>query len=152
MVGGADIGMSGQVRRRTWNAGAVKAVVWYASWQMECCGDPFAVGEEVAWTVEGDVNDEWFSAALGPNMGASITHAEEHHSDEERLDKIEGRVLTITGAWCAFGPAKPGDRVHVPLGGSARFVEVRQAGAADRGTFPDLRFNGWVVELELAAG
>lgn len=137
--------------RRTWKAVTVRAVVWYASWQMECCGDPFAVGDEVAWTVEEDVNDEWFSAALGPDIAASITHAEEHHSDEEHVKTIGGRVLSIAGAWCAFGPAKPGDRVHVPLAGSARFVEVREAEAADRETFPDLNFNGWVVALELTA-
>jgi len=84
----------------------------------------------------GDVNDEWFSAALGPAVAASLTHAEEHHSDKEQLAKVEGRVLSITGAWCAFGPVVPDDRVHVPREGSARFVEVREAGAADRDTFP----------------
>jgi len=125
----------------------VKAVVWYASWQMECCGDPFAVGDQVAWTADEDVNDEWFSAALGPTIATSITHAEEHHSDNELLAKIDGRVLSITGAWCACGPVAPNDRVHVPLEGSTRFLEVRQAGAADRQTFPHLTFNGWVVEL-----
>ena len=125
----------------------MKAVVWYASWQMECCGDPFAVGDEVAWTADEDVNDEWFSAALGPDIAASITHSEEHHSDVEHLAQVEGHVFSITGAWCAFGPTEPDDRVHVPLAGSARLVEVREAGAAQRESFPDLNFNGWVVEL-----
>ena len=118
---------------------------------MECCGDPFSVSDDVAWTVEKDVDDEWFSAALGPDVAASITHAEEHHSVEEQVARLEGRVLSITAAWCAFGPVKPDDRVHVPLAGSARFVETQEAGAPDRATFPELNFNGWVVELELAA-
>lgn len=117
---------------------------------MECCGDPFSVGDEVAWTVEENSNDEWFSAALGPDVGASITHAEEHHSDEEHLKRIAGRILSIIGAWCAFGPAEPGDRVHVPLAGSSRLVELREAEFVDREAFPDPKFTGWVVELELA--
>ena len=25
--------------------------VYYENWQMMCCGDPFAVGDEVEWTV-----------------------------------------------------------------------------------------------------
>lgn len=135
------------VPAKAWKADAVKAVVWYASWQMECCGDPFAVGDDVAWTADEDVDDEWFTAALGPGMAASITHSEEHHSDEEHLATVEGRVISITGAWCAFGPVEPGDRVHVPIEGSAQFVELEEARAVHRETFPGLIFNGWVVEL-----
>lgn len=128
----------------------MRAVVWYASWQMECCGDPFAVGDEVAWTVEDEVNDEWFVRALDAGTAASITHVEEHHSDDERLERIAGRVLSIRCAWSAFGPAKAADRVHVPLAGSARLVESREAGRARPDTFADLQFNGWLVELELS--
>ena len=114
---------------------------------MECCGDPFAVGDTVAWTVEENVADEWFEDALGHGRAAQITHAEEHHSDDAPLADISGRVLSITGSWCAYGPSTPGDRVHYPLQGSAQFVEVREAGGSDRQTFPGLTFNGWIVNL-----
>ncbi|MEV5613049.1 DUF6578 domain-containing protein [Streptomyces sp. NPDC052225] len=49
--------------------------VWYESWQMECCGTPFAVGDEVALplmiTPREQVGDaaeweEWFSVVEGP--------------------------------------------------------------------------------------
>ena len=129
----------------------MEAVVWYASWQMECCGDPFAVGDTVTWTVEENIDDEWFEAALGPGRAAQITHAEEHHSDDGPLTDISGRVLSITGAWCAYGPSKPGDRVHYPLEGSAQFGEVRKAPGSERETLPGLTFNGWIVKVAMNA-
>jgi hypothetical protein len=30
---------------------AVALVVWVDGWQMQCCGTPFAVGSQVAWTL-----------------------------------------------------------------------------------------------------
>lgn len=138
------------VSRLICNAVVVRAVVWYASWQMECCGDPFAVGDRVTWSVEAYIDDDWFSAALGPEMATRITHSEEHHSeDADDLTEISGRVLTIVGAWGAYGPLNAGDRIHVPLPDSARFVDVRETLGLERQVSPELTFNGWIVELAL---
>lgn len=127
----------------------MQAVVWYASWQMECCGDPFAVGDRVTWTVEETVDDDWFAAALGTDVAARITHSEEHHSEDDDLTEISGRVLSIASAWGAYGPVNADDRIHVPLRGSARFVDVNETGGQERHRFPGLTFNGWIVELAL---
>ncbi len=125
------------------------AVVWVAAWQMECCGDPFSVGDRVVWTVDRAVDDDWFVAALGPDMAARITHSEEHHADhEEDLLEVSGRVLSIIRAWGSYGPQNPGDQVHVPLPGSARFIEVNNSDGVERHAFSDLTFNGWIVELD----
>ena len=123
-------------------------VVWVSSWQMECCGDPFAVGDRVEWTAE-ETDDEWFAAALGPEMAGRITHSEEHHDDgREGLLHISGVVVSIAQAWCAYGPQGPDSRVRYPITGTAKFVDVRDDTIPDGRAFPDLHFNGWVVELE----
>lgn len=125
------------------------AVVWVDAWQMECCGDPFAVGDRVVWTVDRMVGDGWFASALGPDMAARLTHVEEHHADEhEDLPEVSGRVLSIIRAWGAYGPQCPGDQVHVPLPGSARFIDVDRSDGPERHAFSDITFHGWVVELD----
>ena len=30
-------------------------LVWVDAWQMQCCGDPFAVGSSVEWTLAGNI-------------------------------------------------------------------------------------------------
>jgi hypothetical protein len=124
------------------------AVVWVASWQMECCGDPFSVGDRVVWTVDREVDDDWFAAALGPEAAARITHSEEHHSDrQEDLPTVAGQVLSIVRAWGAYGPRNEGDRTHYPLPGSERFVGVHESDGPERHAFSELTFNGWIVEV-----
>jgi Family of unknown function (DUF6578) len=128
----------------------VIAVVWVASWQMECCGDPFAVGERVTWTTDDEVDDEWFVGALGLEKASRITHSEEHHADrKDDLTEITGRVLSITRAWGAYGPRNPGGQIHYPLADSQRFLNVRESNGVERYAFSDLTFNGWIVELAL---
>lgn len=124
------------------------AVVWYSSWQMECCGDEFEVGADVTLTVGEDPNDEWFSAALGPEMAATITHVEDHHGDHAQgLAEICGRVEKITAVWGAFGLRSPDDRALSPLPGTQYFVDVDRTNPGVGSTNSHLTFNGWIVEL-----
>ena len=33
----------------------MQAMIFYEDWQMDCCGDPFAIGDDVNWVcVKGD--------------------------------------------------------------------------------------------------
>jgi hypothetical protein len=130
----------------------VLAVVWVTAWQMECCGEPFAVGDRVSWSVRNDPDVEWLTAALGADVGTTVTHAEEHHTDDgEDLPRLEGRVVTIKRAWGRFEPVNPGDSIHCPASGSERFLDVRESDGIERHAFSELSFNGWVVELDLEA-
>lgn len=36
-------------------------LVWVDAWQMQCCGDPFAVGSRVAWTLS-EPDREWLAS------------------------------------------------------------------------------------------
>lgn len=61
-------------------------VVSYDSWQMQCCGNPFSVGDKIEWTCEipkKDVN----------RHGVKIDFLEEHHGDETHT--ITGTVTKI---------------------------------------------------------
>lgn len=127
-----------------------QAVVWVSSWQMECCGDPFAVGDNVTWHLDDEPDPEWYEAALGTEVAQRITHAEEHHSDDEEFPQVTGRVISITRAWCDYGPTAADDRVLYPIPGSAVFESVDRYDGSERDAHPELTFNGWVVELELA--
>lgn len=128
------------------------AVVWYSSWQMECCGDPFAVGDIVTWHLDDTPDVDWYEAALGPELAQRITHAEEHHPTDEEFPEFTGRVITINQAWCEFGPAEPDGRVLYPTPNSAVFEQVDRSDIPGRRANAALTFNGWVVELDLAGG
>ncbi|WP_223774284.1 DUF6578 domain-containing protein [Streptomyces sp. 135] len=56
--------------------------VMYEDWQMECCGEPFAVGDEVAWPlrVDGDRRDDAAWAADRSEIEGPVV----------RLDALEG--------------------------------------------------------------
>lgn len=128
------------------------AVVWVAAWQMECCGEPFAVGDRVGWTVRDDPDVDWMEAALGAEVSSTITHAEEHHADElDDLSQLNGTIVAIKRAWGEFAPVNPGDHVHYPVTGSERFLDVLTSDGIEKHAFSDLSFNGWIVELSLEA-
>lgn len=125
------------------------AVVWVSSWQMECCGDPFAVGDTVSLHLDAESDTEWYESALGSEMARRITHAEEHHQEDEEYPEFTGHVLGIQRSWCAFGPTGADERVHYPIPGTARFENVDRIDLSLRSSHPELNFNGWVVDLEL---
>lgn len=125
----------------------MQSVVWVSSWQMECCGDAFAVGDRIDWTVEPTDGDSWLSESLGAETAARITHAEEHHSEKKGLSRLSGRVASILGAWSAYAPQGPGWRTLHPVPESARFVDVLESEDVRQHAFSSLRFNGWVVEV-----
>lgn len=125
------------------------AVVWYADWQMECCGEPSELGDRVTWTVEEADDREWLVAALGPDRGARVTHLEEHHAqDASRLLTMTGFVTKIAGAWCAYGPRHVGDDDSYPIPGSERFVDLCGSHDVEGQPASGQSFNGWLVELD----
>ena len=63
--------------------------VWVDNWQMQCCGEPFSVGQQVSWTL-GDVDQDWLMAMLGADAQVSVDAAEEHHGG---LPGDAGRVV-----------------------------------------------------------
>lgn len=55
------------------------ALIWYWSWQMECCGEPFAVHDIVEWDLNAAQGDDWLTDVIGDELASRVTHTEDHH-------------------------------------------------------------------------
>ena len=60
--------------------------IYYESWQLQCCGDPFSVGEKVEWTC---AEPGEFKYA----HGLPLDFFEEHHGDDTHL--VTGTITRI---------------------------------------------------------
>ena len=115
---------------------------------MECCGEPFEMGDRVTCAVEEADDREWL-VALGPDRGARVTHFEEHHAqDASRLLTMTGFVTKIAGAWCAYGPRHVGDDDSYPIPGTERFVDLYGSHDVEGQPASCQSLSGWLVELD----
>lgn len=73
-------------------------------WQFSCCGDPFAVGDEVAWTLV-------LRPASGPtaHLGASVELAA-HGRESAEASWVGGPG--VVAAWLGGPPLHVGERVR----------------------------------------
>lgn len=109
--------------------------VFYADWQMECCGTPFSVGDEVTWPLLLDEGGESLGGGWSGLLG-SITAPVE----TVREDGAEIRVLRADDGLVAALHADPEDR---PEGDGAGARARAGAGAgADTWTGPGGRGAG----------
>jgi hypothetical protein len=74
-----------------------KALVWIDYWEMECCGEPFSVGDIVTWPAAEVVDQSWY-ADLG--LGKVPGWAYSAHTDDE--GEIRGAVEEIEAVFCRF--------------------------------------------------
>jgi hypothetical protein len=68
-----------------------KCTVLIESWEMQCCGTPFKIGDTVNWTVfelEGDAGDYCYSS---------------HHYESTGIQSIEGIAIGITAIYDSHG-------------------------------------------------
>ena len=125
----------------------VEIKVWVDHWQMQCCGEPFAIGDEVSWTLR-DPDTEWLAHVLGSDLAAGIGKAEEHHGGVgEGVTPTVGIVASIHAVHCRYAPVPGGAETALyPVAGSGTADAVRSADGwtPDRG---DLKFAGYVVQL-----
>jgi hypothetical protein len=133
---------------RTWHTWGV-TLIWYDAWQMECCGEPFAVGDVVDWSLAGDPDSEWLEAAIGRDLTAQVTHVEDHHDVEQDAIIRRGTVRSIQCAFCLYAPASGGDRRTLyPVAGTAEITATERVDGTE-GQGSTLHFNGFLVELDL---
>jgi hypothetical protein len=119
-------------------------VVWVADWEMQCCGDRFAVGGEVAWRLSPVEDRPSLSDALGDGAAGTVTAFYDHHSDTPAPPEVKGVVRTIRAV---FRDYQLIDRTLVPMPGSTVAV-AREAGNGWEPEAQPQRFAGYLVELD----
>ncbi len=135
----------------------MNVVVWIDAWQMQCCGTPFSVNDEVHWTLGDGKDDEWIES-VADETAQSIEFREEHHGglpDDAPITK--GIVRSIRTLHTRYVALEGQQNELVPVSGSGTFApktyadgweaEDFETGAAER-----YQFDGYVVELELLEG
>ena len=65
--------------------------VWLEKWEWSCCGDPFAVGDEVDFGIRSRTPDSSIAELLGSDLFHTVDAIESHH-EEEFTDRARGRV------------------------------------------------------------
>jgi hypothetical protein len=127
----------------------VEIKVWMDDWQMQCCGEPFAVGDEVSWTLR-DPDTEWLALVLGSEPAGGVDKAEEHHGGiGEGATPTVGIVTAIHAVRCRYAPLPDeAETQFAPVAGSGTLDAIRSVDGwtPDQG---DLKFAGYLVQLEV---
>lgn len=108
----------------------IVTTVFYALWQMQCCGKPFSVGDGVTWTV---LRPREPGAQLVEIAPGGVDWIEEHHGAEFADPvSVSGTVDRIQAVWneLEFDPVR---RARVAVDGSAVGVDITTADGSERG-------------------
>ena len=123
--------------------------VWIDDWQMQCCGDPFALGSTVTWSTIPVTDTSGFAEFLDEETATGITDCEERHAHEDQeLEEIEGVVHSIDAVFCQ---RRMEGGMNVPIPGSG-FCEPRSS--VTNGSEPEesqgvrRSFVGYIVRVE----
>ena len=85
--------------------------VWIDGWQMQCCGKPFRLGSQVAWTLRA-ADPDWLEAVLGAQQ--PVDAAEEHHGGvPEDTTPTRGTVTHIAAVHCRYAQKRMFVRTRV---------------------------------------
>ncbi len=68
--------------------------VWSDGWEWACCGDPFAIGDDVNFGIRSRTPHPSMADMLGPELLSTIDAIESHH-ESEFPDRVQGRVIAV---------------------------------------------------------
>ncbi len=68
--------------------------VWLSEWEWACCGEAFAVGDDVDFGIETWTPHPALAEELGPALVATVDAIESHH-EEEFDNRVRGRVVAV---------------------------------------------------------
>ncbi|MEG9512747.1 hypothetical protein LZ318_03675 [Saccharopolyspora indica] len=126
--------------------------VWVDDWQMQCCGTAFRIGDKVAWTLEPVDRTDMLIELVGQDVGAPVTHVEDHHGRlPADAPTTPGVVTAIHAIFCRSEPRPGGEknaRYLVP--GSGRLLWLHEAdGWEDESACTAEHFHGYIVDLDV---
>lgn len=117
-----------------------QCTVYYESWQIQCCGEPFAVGDQVIWTCS-------VSSEIKNAHGFIIDFEEDHHGLSTHT--ISGTIRKIIAEYSEF---PKGERVVYYHKASVIQRAIQKADGYEDGCksdeFSDRTFWGYIVTLE----
>ncbi|XIE78363.1 DUF6578 domain-containing protein [Streptomyces sp. SBR177] len=128
--------------------------IWVDDWQMQCCGERFAPGDVVSWTLL-EADPEEYVDIVGGERADEIDFREEHHGQEERRTPTSVKVVSIAEVHCRYAvPEDATDKVNHPVPGTTELVPVQEADGWAKAR-PGVRFAGYLVtarHVDLAEG
>ena len=130
-------------------------LVWVSDWHIQCCGEEFAVGDEVWWPLlPAHRAGPYWEPLLGPTIAAELRHSYEGHEEPE-VPRVPGVVRAIRTVSCRHAPLPPpADQRELHVVPASAVIESVDAIDQWYGTDHDplvLSFCGWLVDLDLDA-
>lgn len=116
-----------------------ECIVFYESWQMECCGTAFAIGDAVNWLVY-----QTDSLNTPVDIGKIDYCYEAHSSDWKKLLVLEGKVDCIRILYEKYLPSEDNPRFLVPVDGI--LIESETAKGFDK-KLDGMEANGYLVTI-----
>ncbi|MFF7339054.1 DUF6578 domain-containing protein [Streptomyces sp. NPDC008163] len=125
--------------------------IWVDDWQMQCCGEPFAPGGVVSWTLM-EVDPEDYADLVGEERADGIDFREEHHGAEEGRAPASLEVLSVVEVHCRYGvPPGATDRVNYAVPGTTVLVPVEAAADGWAKAREGVAFAGYLVTARAVA-
>ncbi|MGC4946012.1 DUF6578 domain-containing protein [Streptomyces sp. DT224] len=125
--------------------------VWIDDWQMQCCGEPFAPGDVVSWTLM-EVDPEDYVDLVGGERAEGIDFREEHHGGGEGLPPVPLEVVSVVEVHCRYGvPPGATDRVNCPVPGTTVLVPVEGVADGWAEARPGVSFAGYLATARRVA-
>jgi hypothetical protein len=136
---------------RSADNGGMTLTIWVDDWQIQCCGQSFAPGDVVSWTLL-EVDPKDYAAVVGSERADEIDFREEHHGQGEGHAPISLEVVSIAEVHCRYGvPPGATDKVNHPVPGTTVLVPVKEADGWAKAR-PDVSFAGYLVTARRATG
>lgn len=125
----------------------MRATVWIDDWQQECCGDPFAPGDDVEWPLSREVDVDGLAAMIGENDAVAVDLDLDSHGLSTDATPRQGTVVSITTVHARY-------EIRADLGARVALPETARRRRIDRAErfeprAPGMEFVGYLVDLDL---
>jgi hypothetical protein len=124
--------------------------VWLADWEMECCGEPFAVGDYVQWPGKVVDRSDWLERLFSDTRVVVHYAYDGHHEDGEPLVTVSGmvqRIDAVASSVVRIPVHARGDEHRIVEGGAVRHSVQRVERTPPFREKAGAEFVGYLVHL-----